>query len=434
MEPHVNKQGHLAGEDATGPAGPLHGVRVLDLGTITAGAATSCVFADFGADVVKVESLEHIDPFRAWRQVSSSAGSDDYDLSPPFHTVNRGKRSVGINLKTDQGRALLLDLVRSSDVVVENFRRGVLERLRLTYEDLCAANPAIVLLSLTSQGIHGPESRYASFGSTLDALGGLMSVTGYDATTPRWSGNNVNYPDQLVSFLAPGVALAALRQAEVTGTGTWIDFSQREAVTFAMGEQLMAGSVSGIDPVPLGNRTHDFIQGVYPTARTERWIALSIPNDDTSWANLARVVGMDAGSSLFASPGMRWNAHDQIDQGVARWTSGLDPSEVVSALTEAGIAAARVTNAVEVLGDEQLGALGFFREVDTPLGTVRQRGFSARLSETPGNIRRHAPNLGEHTSEVLKERLAIADETINELILSGVLNDGPQLASARPSN
>lgn len=430
----MNKQGHLIGEDATGPAGPLQGVRVLDLGTITAGAATSCVFADFGADVVKVESLAHVDPFRAWKQVSSSAGSDDYDLSPPFHTVNRGKRSVGINLKTDKGRALLLDLVRSSDVVVENFRRGVLERLRLTYEDLCTANPAIVLLSLTSQGIHGQESRYASFGSTLDALGGLMSVTGYDATTPRWSGNNVNYPDQLVSFLAPGVVLAALRQAETTGTGTWIDFSQREAVTFALGELVIAGSVSGIDPVPLGNRAQDFIQGVYPTARNEKWIALSIPNDDTSWAKLARVVGIDPGASTLASAELRWNSHDQIDQSIARWTSWLEPPAIVRALTKAGIAAARVTNAVEVLDDEQLGALGFFREVDTPLGTVRQRGFSARLSETPGNIRRHAPNLGEHTSEVLKERLAIDDETIHDLILSGVLNDRPQLASAAPIN
>ncbi len=430
----MNEQGQLAGQDATEPPGPLHGVRVLDLGTITAGAATSCVFADFGADVVKVESFAHIDPFRAWNQVSSSTGNDDYDLSPPFHTVNRGKRSVGMNLKTAEGRSLLLDLVRSSDVVVENFRRGVLERLRLTYEDLCEANPAIVLLSLTSQGIHGPESRYASFGSTLDALGGLMSVTGYDANTPRWSGNNVNYPDQLVSFLAPGVVLAALRQAESTGSGTWIDFSQREAVTFSLGEQVMAGSVSGVDPVPLGNRAEDFIQGVYPTAHSEKWVALSIPNDDTSWAKLARVVGINPSESTLASPELRWNAHDQIDQGIARWTSWLEPPAVVRALAEAGIAAARVTNAVEVLEDEQLGALGFFGEVDTPLGTFRQRGFSARLSGTPGNIRRHAPNLGEHTSEVLKERLAIDDETIKDLVGSGVLNDGPQLASAVPTN
>jgi crotonobetainyl-CoA:carnitine CoA-transferase CaiB-like acyl-CoA transferase len=426
----MNKQGNAVDGGANGTKGPLHGVRVLDLGTITAGAATSCVFADFGADVIKVESIAHIDPFRAWRQVSSAAGSDDYDRSPPFHTVNRGKRSVGINLKTDRGRDLLLALVRSSDVVVENFRRGVLERLRLTYADLYSANPAIVLLSLTSQGVQGPESRYASFGSTLDALGGLMSVTGYDATTPRWSGNNVNYPDQLVSFLAPGVVLAALRQAESSGVGTWIDFSQREAVTFSLGEQVMAASISGVDPVPVGNRAHDFIQGVYPTVQDDKWVALSIKNDDTSWADLARVVGLDQSTPSLTSPELRWDAHDQIDQGIARWTSRLEPAAIVRALNEAGIAASPVADAVEVLNDEQLTELGFFKEVETPLGVVKQRGFSARLSATPGSIRSHAPNLGEHTIEVLKERLAVADEIINGLVRDGVLDVSPQPVSS----
>ena len=166
--------------------------RVLDLGIITAGATTSAILADLGADVIKIESPTYRDPFRKWDGEQLDGGHPD--LPPFFRMTNRGKRNLGLDLKSAEGREVFLDLVRSCDVVVENFSRGVLDRLGLGYEALKAANPDIILASISSQGEDGPDAAYVSFGSTLEAMSGLAALTGYADGPPVVSGKDLNYP------------------------------------------------------------------------------------------------------------------------------------------------------------------------------------------------------------------------------------------------
>ncbi|KUN54927.1 hypothetical protein AQJ46_49725 [Streptomyces canus] len=392
---------------------PLAGLRVLDLGIITAGAASSQVLADFGAEVIKVESTTYTDPFRNWSQIADG-GSPDPNASPAFNAVNRGKLGVAIDLKTDEGRTAFLQLVAEADLVVENFRRGVLERLGVGFEQLKAANPRIVLLSLSSQGSTGPEREFISFGSTLEAIGGLMSVTGYGPGDPMWTGNNVNYPDQLVSIIAPGLALAALRLRDHTNEAVHVDHSQREAVTSLLGHEIVRAS-RGDRSSASDSNTHPrhAPHGVYRTDGGDDWIALSVRSDD-EWAGLCEVLGLDAVARdpRFMTTDARCGHRAELDEIVGAACASREKSALAHQLQAVGVAAAPVQRPEEVLDDPQLAALGFHQTV--PGDATIQRGFVARLSRTPGRVRRRAPRLGEHNDAVLG-RLPVFEPAIESV-------------------
>ena len=214
----------------------LDGLRIFDLSIITAGAGCTQVLADHGAQVIKVESPSRPDSFRRW--TAAEHGSADDLSSAPFRTVNRNKRGIAIDLKKSAGLDVALKLVGECDVVVENFRQGVMDRLGLGFNRLVEARPNIVLVSVSSQGTTGPNVNYGSYGSTLDALGGTMSITGYDETTPLWSSNKLNYPDQTASLLGPALILFGVLAARESGDPQWIDISQREIVTDLVGEEI----------------------------------------------------------------------------------------------------------------------------------------------------------------------------------------------------
>ncbi len=221
---------------------PLDGTRVLDLGIITAGASTSALLADLGAEVIKVESSAYIDPFRLW---DKGLGAPDWwNQSRFFQFTNRNKRGLALDLKHPEGKALFLDLVARSDVIVENFRRGVLERLGLGWDVLVAANPKLILCSITSQGEVGPDAGAASYGSTLEANSGLADLTRDAAGAPLISGILLNYPDQIVSIYAAGIVALAVENLRRTGKGTRLDISQRELATFLIGEHVLAATTA----------------------------------------------------------------------------------------------------------------------------------------------------------------------------------------------
>jgi crotonobetainyl-CoA:carnitine CoA-transferase CaiB-like acyl-CoA transferase len=399
--------------------GALAGLRVLDLGIITAGAATSQVLADFGAEVIKVESTTYTDPFRNWSQIAGG-GSADPNNSPPFATVNRGKRGIAIDLKSPAGHALFLRLVAISDVVVENFRRGVLERLGIGFEVLKKANPQIVLASLSSQGSVGPEAGYASFGSTLEAIGGLMAITGYaDGAAPVWSGNNVNYPDQLVSVVSPGLILVALRARNRTGQAIHLDAPQREAVTAGIGEVVVEHSLTGQVAAPLGARHERFVpQGVYQTAGEDQWIATTV-TDDAQWQHAVKVLTLPSWCADLTSAAARRGRADDIDAAFAAAVRNLKADDVAAKLQAVGVPASAVYRPREVLDHPQLAALGFPVEVNGD--RIVQRGFVARLDGTPGRVKARAPRLGEHTRDVLTELLGLTDNEITALADSGAV-------------
>ena len=205
---------------------PLSGVRVLDLGVLTAGAGTSSLLADLGAEVVKIESATRPDMFRFW------AGSDD---SPHFHFSNRSKLGVDLNLKETDGRAAFLELVAGADAVIENFRRGVLERLDLGFDALRTVNPRIVLGSISGQGLEGPRSDHTTFGSTLEAASGFSALTTGADGIPTISGPNLNFPDQTVCLFAGAVLAAAITKSRSTEAAMHLDISQRDVAVYACG-------------------------------------------------------------------------------------------------------------------------------------------------------------------------------------------------------
>ncbi len=224
--------GATAASDETGGALPLDGIRVLDLGIITAGAGVSAVLADLGAEVLKVESSRYPDPFRQW------AGED---VSPLFKFNNRNKYGVGLDLKTDEGRAQFLVLVKGADVVLENFRRGVMDRLGLDFETLRQANPRLLLASISGQGADGPLSDHTTFGSTLEASSGFAALTSYEDGIPVISGRNLNYPDQIVCLYGAAVVTAAVQSCREDGVARHIDISQRDCAIYQIGDVVAAG-------------------------------------------------------------------------------------------------------------------------------------------------------------------------------------------------
>ncbi|MCW8085587.1 CoA transferase [Sabulicella glaciei] len=224
---------------------PLSGVRVVDLGWITAGAASSTMLLDLGADVVKVEGPGAPDPFRIWE--GAKAGGDWWNRCPFFNFTNRGKCSVCVDLKDPRGREVVLRLLAEADVLVENFRRGVLASFGLDAAELRRRFPRLVIASISSQGETGPDRLMVSYGSTLEATAGLAALSGA-GDAPVITGRDVNYPDQVVCLFASGAIIAALEERERTGQGAHLDLSQRELTSFLLGEEFLAAAAGSPSP------------------------------------------------------------------------------------------------------------------------------------------------------------------------------------------
>jgi crotonobetainyl-CoA:carnitine CoA-transferase CaiB-like acyl-CoA transferase len=396
-------------------SGLLNGLKVADLSIVTAGAAATQVLADFGADVVKFESQTRPDLYRMGF-TGDKGGASDLSF-PPFRVANRNKRGLSVDLKTREGHEVARRLISRSDVVVENFRRGAIERLGLGFEELVAIRPDVVLVSISSQGATGPRRGFTSFGITLDSLGGIQSLSGYDADTPTWSSGRINYPDQTANSLAPAVILAAVMASRADGQARWVDMSQRETVTSLLGEYILATSLGAPDPQPDANSAPGAPGWVSRCIGDDHWVAVSIETPDDR-ARLAGVVG----------------EHSTDDETLRRatdaWAAGRTREVAAADLQAAGLAAAAVVSGHELLDDPDLRERGWWQQADLPDGgTEWQRGPVVRFAENEPLIRRRAPHVGEHTAEVLAELDYGADE-IEALFARGIVS-APQSTSTR---
>jgi crotonobetainyl-CoA:carnitine CoA-transferase CaiB-like acyl-CoA transferase len=350
----------------------LSSYRVLDLGIITAGAGTSAILADLGADVIKIESPTYQDPFRRWD--GEMLDGQHPDLPPYFRMTNRGKRNLGLDLKTKEGRDVFLRLVKSSDVIVENFRRGVLDKLGLGYEVLKAANPDIILASISSQGEDGPDSAYVSFGSTLEAMSGLAATTGYEDGPPVVTGKEMNYPDQVVAiFAASMIETARLARSRGRG-GVHLDLSQRELTSFLCGDAFASGGGRR------GNSENGAVmQGCYLSADST-WIAAAISD-----ADLARLNTAGCGESR---------------EAIAQWIASMNAASALAALAKLAIPAAPVASGAGALADR---TVGWERAVAVDPGRGAVKGVLFDSGVTPASLRRPAALVGADTREVLIE-------------------------------
>jgi benzylsuccinate CoA-transferase BbsF subunit len=368
---------------------PLAGVRVLDFGLLTAGANTSAMLADLGADVIKIESGAYLDPFRVVGKIDNDEGW--WNRSPQFRFTNRNKRGVALNLKDPEGQRLIRELATHCDVVVENFRRGVLDRFGLGYAALKALNPKIVVAAISSQGDTGPERLNVSFGSTLDATSGIASLTGYEDEEPRISGMDVNYPDQIVSLFATGIVITAIMEARRSGRGAFLDFSQREVASFTLGEEIMAAAA---DPQRAqrrrGNQQDGVAQQDTYRCRDGRWIAVTLSAPDTE---------------------------------IATFCAGCDSGKAVATLQARGVATAVCNDGIALLNDRALAGVALAR--DAAGGMVK--GLPYRLDGKGVRIERPAPDLGQHTDAVLRELLGLDDAELARLAESGVTSTTPTL-------
>ncbi|MFE9327499.1 CaiB/BaiF CoA transferase family protein [Nocardia sp. NPDC052278] len=394
-------------------SGMLDGLRIADLTIVTAGAAATQVLADFGADVIKIEGVTRPDLYRG-----GMGGDITNDVAfPPFRTANRNKRAIAVDLKTPEGLEVVRRIVATSDVVAENFRRGVVERLGLGFRDLLAIRPDIVLASISSQGITGPSSGFISFGLTLDALGGVMSYSGYDSDSPIWSSARINYPDQSANSLGPALIIAAVLASRRDGQARWLDLSQRETVTTLMGDQVLRTSLTGENPVPTGNSTPDSIEWLTPSSGDDAWVAISLRSPE-ELELVASVVCADlSGAGDDAARAALVRATTE------QWSVSRSDADASARLRAAGVMAVPVRSGEQLLDDPYLRSRGWWQEVAAPGGgTERQRGWAVAFDEGgPDRIRRNGPRIGEDTLEVLGE-LGYGEEEIESLVERAIVS------------
>ncbi|MDF5754324.1 CoA transferase [Spongiactinospora sp. TRM90649] len=365
-----------------GKEAPLAGVTVLDLGTITAGAATGRLLADYGATVIKVEAANRPDPFRLWP--SADGSGDALEESPLFESNNAGKLGVTLDLKSPDDLKVMRRLVARADVLIENFTVGVTERLGIDHATLREINPGLVYLSLSSQGQSGPEAHSRSYGSTLDLLSGLASVTGYDDGDPVWSSADLNYPDQIVSLFGAALVVYCLNLGV---RGVHLDVSQRELVSWTLADRVAQYLETGTVAAPSGNRRpgsapHD----VYRCAGDDRWIAI-VCRTGAERAALARLVGAAGYEHETAEV---WHEHRrEIDEAITGWTRARTPEDCLRELTEAGVTCAPVLSADTRAADPHFER----RRVFLP-GVPRRKGFPLRLRGYEPPDPAPAPSLG----------------------------------------
>lgn len=412
----------------SGPA-PLAGLRVLDFTWIVAGPFATLLLADLGADVIKVEAPGVGDPARALAPLHP-------DGTPPnnggaWNQLNRGKRSITLNLADSSGRDLARRLAATADVVIENFSPGTFERLVGDPEEWRRENPGLIVVRMSGFGRTGVRSGYLGYAPTLQAMSGLSYLTAYDALQPE--GLGTSYSDYIGGFAAAQALLAALHYRDRTGRGQTIEVSQLEALVATLGPAVLDVAANGQVQRPAGNRLAerpDAPQGVYrcrvPGAGTngagedEAWIAIAVTSD-AEWDALRRVIGDAdwlAGAGLASATG-RLAAAEAIDREVQAWTSHWHPFEAFAQLQAAGVPAGVVENGRDLLErDRHLAEREYFVTVDHPeIGALRLPGPAFRLDGKPAPNRRPPPLLGQHTEEVLRDSLGLTEEEISNLIV-----------------
>ncbi len=405
---------------------PLAGLRVLDLTMVWAGPSGTRLLADMGAEVIKVESARSWDMLRSLHFLGGQTPRW-WDKAAYFNHNNRNKYACTIDLQTPRGRELALRLAAMSDLVMENYRADVVRKLRLDYDDLRAVKPDIILVSMPSHGKSGPETDHVAYGTNVEQLAGLASITGYPGMGPHKS--PIAYGDPNAGAIAAAAAIAALLHRERTGEGQHVEVAQWEALIGNIGEAILGYQMTGVLPESRGNRHVSRVQGVYPCAGADAWVAVSI-GTDREFAALCRTIGRPelARDARFADVISRHRHHDEMDEIIGEWTAQRTQSEAAQSLQDAGVSAAPVLRIQELMRDTHLRARGFWeRTSHAEAGSWDMEGPVWRFSRTPAHARTPAPMFGEHNRYVFRDLLGLSDAEIEALYAEGVAAATPEL-------
>ncbi len=392
----------------------LEGIRVLDLSRVLAGPYCTMVLGDLGADVLKIEQPGSGDDTRRWGP-PWAGGESAYYLC-----VNRNKRSVTLNLKDDRAKEILRALARESDIVVENFKVGALDRMGVGYEALSALNPRLIWCSITGYGLDGPYADRPGYDFVAQGEGGIMSVTGEPDGEPMKVG--VAIVDITTGLFAASAILAALHARERTGRGQRIDAALLPSAVAWLANVGSNYLVSGEIPKRYGNAHPNIVP--YQTFRArDRWMTVAVGNDRQFQA-LCRILGLEhlAADDRFATNPARVANRETLVPLLQEVFETRDADDWLEAMTAAGIPCGPINTVDRVFAHPQILHRGMVVEVPHPTaGTVRLAGPPFILSDTPAEVRGHPPLLGEHTEEVLRERVGLSDDEIARLRSEGVI-------------
>ena len=401
----------------------LRGVRVVEFAVGMAGPWIGRFMAHCGAEVIRVESKERPGVVRLYVPPWAPEMGVQPEMSPWFTDWDAGKRFVALDLTRPEAVELSKRLVAASDIVVENYASGVMEKLGLGYRDLAAARPDVIVLSSTGYGDSGPNRSYVSWGPNVEALSGLAVLSGFPER--ECSMTQYAYPDALCALHGLFAVLCALDHRRRTGTGQYIELSQFEATVGALGPLMMEPLTLGREPERLGNRsTRAAPHGCYRCRGEDRWCAISV-FDDAEWKRFCRLLDREEwlADPSFAGLAARIENAEELDRLVEEWTQVRAEYEVMAAMQGAGIAAGVVQNTKDQLHrDPQLKARQFFEEIDhLKKGKVVATGIPLGLSGTPGRTTHAGSSVGQDNAYVFGEILGLSPGEIERYIAVGAI-------------
>ncbi len=401
-------------EKQEGRKGPLSDITVLELGVLIAGPFCGQLLGDFGAEVIKIEEPLTGDPMRNWGQVRPDGNSVHWA------TISRNKKSVGLNLRTEEGQQILKDLIKGADVVLENFKPGTMEKWGLGYDVLSAINPGIIMTRVSGYGQTGPYASKAGYASVGEAMGGVRYVIGEPDRLPSRAG--ISLGDSLAGTFAALGTLTALHHRHTTGRGQVVDASIFESV-FAMMESLIpeyqfAGHIR--------ERTGSYLPGVAPSNiyTCSDGMIIIAANQDAIFGRLAEAMGQPelVSNARYATHVARGTNQAELDVLINAWTGTLTAAEVQEKCDAQSVACSPIYRAPEILEDEHYKAReAIISRLHPELGEFMMQNTFPKLSETPGDVTSMAPKLGEHTDEVLKLKLGKSEADIAALRASMII-------------
>jgi formyl-CoA transferase len=400
-----------------GPTGALDGIRVLEVGTLISGPFAGRLLGDMGAEVIKIEPPGAPDPLRTWGQ----AALDGHHF---FWTVHaRNKKAVTLNLREQAGRELFLDLVAKSDIIVENFRPGTLEKWNLGYDVLRERNRGIILVRVSGYGQSGPESHKAGYASVAEAASGLRHLNGFPGGPPPRLALSLG--DSLAGMFAAQGALAALYRRSITGEGQVVDAALTESCLAIQESTIPDYDVGGVVRGPSGTRLERIAPSNIYRSADGSWVVIAA-NQDTVFRRLCDAMGRAELSTddRFATHVARGRNQDELDKLIGDWAAERQPADIIETLSAAGVIAGPINTVAEVVEDPQLLARGMLVEHwdERIERSVLGPGIVPVLSETPGSVRNAGPaRPGQHNDEVYCELLGRTDEEIAALKSEGVI-------------
>ena len=389
----------------------LHGVRVLDFTRILAGPYATRLLADFGAEVIKVQSRE--------TATGAETNSTGY-----FNTWNRNKLGITLNMAHPRARHLALRLVELSDVVLENYSPRVKSNWGMDYDRLREVNPSLVMVSMSGMGQTGPWKDFVALGSTIQAFSGMTYLSSFPSAPPL--GLGYSYADPVAGLYAVLTILAALEQRANTGRGQYIDISEYEAMCSLLGPAILDYTVNRKPAAPLGNRP-GYIRaapyGCYRCRGDNRWCVIAVSSED-EWRSLCRTLGSPPWTRQhrFSSLLKRMEHAEELDSLLQDWTAARSPEVVMTELQQAGVPAGAVQDAGDLASDLHLAARAFFIQAEHPdLGTTVSDATPIKLSRTPARYERVAPLLGQHNAYIYCELLGMTEEELADYVNEGMV-------------